>query len=274
MTLSKFSSSILTENQKGYVLVVASMMLVTLLTMGSIAVDLGLGYVHHNSIQHAADSAAYAGVARLHEAGATYDNVIAEARAYALANGITDDELTAGGGIDLGTWTAGSGYVPQGTITNANTVRVRARRTMGTVLAMVIGQTQLQPTVVSIAKLDNPTSAVCLQPFGIDENLIEGLNSGAILEIDANDSEESPGNWGALEIGNFNGSNFSDVFVNGVCDEVVNVGESIDPYPGIPTGENGVDAGFDERIETDPVVTFALTSPFPGVSKKGGGHGH
>lgn len=267
-TNSSISSSHL-ENEHGSFLIYFSILLIVLLTAGSFAVDLGFGYSEMRRMHIATDNAALAAmyelVARADEPndGAKRNAVLQVANVIAQSNGVTAGELNAGQatGIELGSWdVTTSTFTPQNNIANVDAVRVGARRTVPTILAVLFGQENLHPIVSSIAYGGYPTVDTCLTPYGITQDLIQNAQFGDTLTVDRGSA--SPGNWGKINIdpeGNMSAyPEFLPAFLSGVCSAPVSIGQRIPSA----TGFAAVQDAFEQRMQANPVIKVAVVADF------------
>ena len=257
------------ENERGVFLIYFSLLIVALLSIGSFAVDLGFGYSEMRRIHIATDNAALGAMYYLEsESSARNDDakknaVIGIANSIVTANGVLQSELSAGTGtgIQLGRWDdTQKTFTPENDIAAVDAIRVGARRTIPTMLAVLFGHETISPMVSSIARVGSPTSDICLVPYGILDDLVDNLTPGDILTVDRNTT--SAGNWGKLNIdpdGNMSSRNeFIPAFLSGICNTPVNVGQFIPSAPGFA----GLEDAVDQRQTINPVVKLALVADF------------
>ena len=251
------------QSEKGGVLPLLAVSILVLIQIVSFVVDFGFGWNTERQLQLAADSASLAGVEIFLQNPASKTSlanaqlsVIPEAQILAAANGVTQAEITYGGGITPGQYDDSNGtFSPLATPFDA--LEVKAKRSFPTFIAHMLGVNSLAPQVTSIAYAGSADNVDCLLPFALDDDVLAGINYGDTITIGNN----SPGNWGKIDIGGNMSSNpvFVDAMTNGACSTPVSVGDQFDPG----TGFAGVQNGFDGRIAVDPVATLPVVSHFP-----------
>lgn len=245
-------------------LVYVTISLFLLAVCAAFTIDLGLTYHEQRRIEFAADAAAQAAAALLIP-GTTFndDDVEAEAYLVAAANNVEAAEVQS---VECGVWQAGT-FVACGSCGNGNqdntndtngnghgngngngggggggscssvcsecnngatAVRVTTNRAVPTVFAPVMGITSFNPVESAVAAsnaLEN-----CVRPFGIWEDLLTGLVAGDTVKV----SNQSPGNWGKLDICHqmSSGSAFLDAMLNGVCCNETTIGDDVETGTG------------------------------------------
>jgi len=249
-------------SQRGGVLVLVVVVIAVLIQLVAFAVDIGSAYTAQRHIHIGTDAGALAGVgvfakvpAAVNSLSIAQANVVPETREVALANGIKDAELIAGGGIVVGNWNRNTlTFTPE--MTPLNAVSVGGRRDVAVFFGRIMGWSLLQPGVRSIAAAGGAGTATCLIPFGLDDDVLVGKDFGDVLDI----SHPSPGNWGKLDIGGNMSAlpNFIDGMINGACGTSVSVDDPLSPG----TGFAGVKQGFDGRIEINPIVIIPIVDHF------------
>jgi hypothetical protein len=221
----------------------------------ALAIDVGRVRNVQRNIQYAADAGSAAGALLVGDAAFSDKDVILRAQIFAIANGLSAAEISAGGGIEVGNWdSANRRFSPGAAVRNA--VRVRALRTVGSSFAQVIGRDVLTPRTVSVA-VNAPSQPACVKPFGFDKGLIDSLK----LEENFVIGSASPGNWWKVNLAGINmssGTNFSDAMLGKVCPSPVAKGDLTSSATGF---SNSIPMVFEDVINAKlqrmivPVVT-------------------
>lgn len=258
------SKETLLSESNGAVIVLLVATLLTLFAILAYAVDLGAARYHQRQMQNSVDNAAISAARFFAQpicdpSDPSYPSgcaatVLNEVRDIGRANGLVDNEFLAS--AQVGLWDS----VTKSFTANAtpiNAVSVPARRNVGNFFASVFTGTNLVPAVNAIAVSGSPNSAYCAIPFGIDDDLLVGKNYGDIITV----RNQSPGNWGKLDIGGnmSSGNNFEDAMKYGLCNYPLSIGDHISPG----TGFAGVNNGFDERFTVNPRVIIPIVDHFP-----------
>jgi len=259
------------EQSSGAVMVLFSFFLAALIGIAAIVVDIGSAYVQDRRIQYGSDAAALAGVEAI--ANGAWEFAAEEAEIIALANGITSGELAGGTGIELGIWnpeTAGFVVLDETAYSNANAVRVGARRHAQTFFGRFFYTYNIPVARLGIAALPIEQSSACLKPFGL-----QGSDLPQPWDIDWGVTtfpigNNSPGNWGKLNLGGNNmssGPAFIEAMLNGTCD-LVFVGDETEPVlVPVATGFAGVKDAFNNLFnhedESKRKMVLAVVSDFP-----------
>lgn len=225
------------KNELGTILLYFSFSLAVLVGVTAIAVDLGRLFLEQRRIHYAADSAAIAAANKLN--GLVADSTVdQEARAIGSLNGLASSEINVGG-VQCGTWTGSNPM--SGSFSpccsgvscscsncadqDANAVRVLTNRTFVTSFAKLLHVNTLSTQEFSIARAVRAPGFNCLVPFGVEVPSISGTQVGSTFTVGNN----SPGNWGKLDVGGqmSSGSNFHDAMLNGICDASAIIGNSV-----------------------------------------------
>jgi len=86
---------------------------------------------------------------------------------------------------------------------------------------------------------------------------MQGKHYGDTISI----SQPSPGDWGKLDVGGINSSSgpvFFDSMQSGMCSAILKVGDTVSPG----TGYAQVTPAFEERLDTNPIVTMPIVQAF------------
>ncbi|MGN6627562.1 MAG: TadG family pilus assembly protein [Tepidisphaeraceae bacterium] len=127
------------RNHRGMALIQGAIAIVVLTCMCSLSVDIGIYYMAKLQLQRAADAAALAGAADLHD-GADTNAATQQAIAYAEANSITGETLTASAiDVRFGSWKSNA-FVPGGS--PSTVIKVVLKRTLagGNPVRLYFGQ--------------------------------------------------------------------------------------------------------------------------------------
>ncbi len=253
-------------DELGGVVALITVIIFVICAVAAIALDGSLAYLEQRKIHYAADAGALAGARFIaQDPQPTQAQIIAEATTFTLANGaVQPAELALMGGVQLGNWTSGSGFVAGAGPINA--IRVPVRRNVPAVFSRILGYTQLSPPVDSIAVVGGTGSSSCNPPFALQDEVLQGMDYGDIISVDnygpsgTTPPDDGSGNWGKLDLCglNMSGSQFPPAMVNGVCCGPISIGDVI--YPANGAGHIG--QGFDARMSSDPIMTIAVIDQF------------
>jgi Flp pilus assembly protein TadG len=257
--------------EKGSVLVLLAVMMLTLIGVSALAIDVGRTWFESKKIQSGGDLAALAAVQQVQQ-GHTNTFVFNAADAMLTANDV--NFVTEVLNKQCGTWNP---YPSKGGIftvvancsnTAVNAVRVQTSRTVNSMFARILRISSLQPKMESIAMVLYPNSGPCIAPYAIELTALTaagGVAVGAQFDVGG----PSPGNWGKVDLGGINmssGSNFPTYLTAGVCDSGNDMGDQISQATGGAQIDNAFatakDAGQLERM------VIAVTSNFQGGGKK------
>ena len=219
----------LSGEERGVVLPLVAIGLVTILAAVALTVDVGREINVNRELQLGSDAAALAAVNLLTTGTRTDGDILLEAQSIAGSNGISAAELTT---VECGAWDDASSAFTSCTVSgcdctngSVNAVRVVADRTFGSTFSSVVGIQTQQTDVESIALSLVGGAVNCIKPFGIEIDAIQGLVAGDVLSVGKN----SPGNWGKLDIGGMmsSGTNFHDAMLEEVCHSEVEIGQTV-----------------------------------------------
>ena len=169
--------------QRGFVLLQAAILLAVMGSFASLAVDVGIFHTAKAELQCAADSAALAAAAVIHDGGTTFA-ATQEAYAYAEANPVSGEKLTASAiDVTYGGYANGQ-FVPGGTPVQA--VKVQLKRTTANgnpvrlYCSQLIGLYSVDAYATSVVKIRQATPPYNL--VGIDSASFGSI--GVLAKID------------------------------------------------------------------------------------------
>lgn len=251
------------SNERGQVVIIVALLLVSLLGMTALVVDVGSIYEERRQTQTVADAAALAGAQDLPEFP---EQAIQTAIAYADLNGVAISEDN----IQIY-----ETYVPYDTITVTPT-DVNAPL----FFARVLGVDSVKVGATATATVNNPLSTTGLMPWTIPVEPYEGsIISGAIyaLKLGAGPLEEPeeeipipPGQvWGQFQGMAFDGpgaAEYRDNIING-CEQWVEIGQWYPTQTGNVAGPTR--QGISTRIAGDSNTFHPPDSEIIGVDTNG-----
>jgi Flp pilus assembly protein TadG len=239
---------------RGNTVLIFAVFLVVLCAFAALSLDVGNVFREQRKAHAGTDAAALAGVLRL---GSPVSAVIGEAVLIAATNGVTADEISDAGTVQVGTWggrpptfTASPGATPP-----FNAVRVPARRTVTNYFGRVVGMPTMSPVVHSIAAIGTLGVPVAVATGAVNA----AISAGGTLTLTV--SAGVSGNWGPVQIcdNTFNGS--KDV-QNAIASE--NCFITLGPTDA-RTGFAGVSDGLGALVGSEFVMPVVETWP-PGGS--------
>ena len=244
-------------NEKGNILVLATVALFSILGFASIAVDVGCLLTAKNQLQSAVDASALSGASGLmvDQAEAVQRTILVGSRNACLNQPVTLNSSN----VDF---------------PNTNQIRVQAAQTVTLFFAKIVGIQSANVSAVAVAEIGNITSTNGLRPWCVpDMNWTHGtavvLKAGSKDAPVTNPSFYYPIDFPAVNRGNpeSGASVYEDNIVNGTqC--TVSVGDEIQVEPGNMVGptKQGVDAlvAMDASAYWDG--TRVAGSAYPGTS--------
>ena len=139
-------------SEKGSVLVMVALGMVVLLGCASLVTDVGLLYTSRNRLINAADAAALAGAQELPDKPEMAEVV---AREYAMANGVSEDNLDVEVSADN------------------RSITVKPRQNVRFLFAQLLGFTEQEVDAEATALTAPLTGAIGVVPFSIEEQVLE-----------------------------------------------------------------------------------------------------
>jgi Flp pilus assembly protein TadG len=223
-----YINQILTQ-QEGSILVLVAVGLVALLACASLVTDIGLLYTSRSRLVNTADAAALAGAQEL---PINPELAVEVARDYALANGVSENQLL----IELGA--------------DQRSITVRPRQDVYFLFGRVLGFTEQEVQAAATAFTGALTGAVGVVPFSIQEQeLQEGreyvLKNGAGI-ADSGDDGRMHGWYGALALSGSGANEYRKCIENGYTG-MLRVGDRIPIESGNMSGPT--EQGVDHRIK-------------------------
>ena len=206
-------TSSLKRAESGAVMVFVAICIAAMLAVAALAIDTGLLYSEWRDVQHGADLSAL-GAALVIGEGGTVSQARDQAETIAQENGIdTSTELEKDTDVKFGNWDVDSSSFSEGG-TPTNAVQVTARRSVNNIFARMVGQSNMNPNVLSVAVMRQLAAARCVLPFGVeDTNFPAELGIGSLpLDHTFNPphtftvGQNSPGNWGKLYLPDSSGT--------------------------------------------------------------------
>jgi hypothetical protein len=169
-------------------MVTYTLMIVTILGFAALATDVGMVYWQQRQLQNGVDGAALAGASALETGGSS--QAISLANTYANYNGVTNQELSDGGGATVGT-----------TFNSNDTVIVTAKRINNFGLRYLIGagNTNILTQAAAIVTAMSPSG---VWPVGLSQG--SDCSLGCVIKHGAGSSDS--GNFGFLDLDGKQGS--------------------------------------------------------------------
>lgn len=214
------------DDERGVVLVFASIALVALFGFVALTVDMGLLALTRRQLQNGADAAAQAGVQML---PSNTTQAGTDARAWAVKNSLISGEVQ-------------SVTVSQTSVAN-DTITVTTARPITYVFASLIGVSGRTVTATAAARVGSVTGAMGLMPFGLVDLNGGGASNGfgytfgtevTLKEVPGN--HFGPGNYGFLALDGRGGDDLRDTIAQGGSDTTYRVGDEVYTEPGQKTG--------------------------------------
>lgn len=258
----------------GFVLVFFSFCLFVMFCLCALVLDIGDAFFNKHRIQLGADIAAVASAAKLRTGGwlsaaetfAELNEVDSETEIDSIEPGCFDSAATPPSFSPLDSFSTENPGPP---ITAACpspqklAVRVRSHRQVPAFFGKISGVSSLRPAVTAVAVLPESSSKNCIRPFGVEQGLLDGLETGDGFTT----GDPDPGNWGKLNIGGnmSSGNRFEEAMLSDTCDESVEVGSRILTGTGFGGPINKV---FDtltlpKNYSKSQGMIIPVTSPFP-----------
>lgn len=250
--------------RRGFVMVLASLMIVGVITAVGFAVDMGRVYEEQRRIQVVADAASLAAVGTLAN-DSRYSSMVWTVTDIAGANAVTSDEVLQVP-PQCGTWNGGS-FIPsyRNECDDTSTaVRVTVTRHVPMTFArfMTSGDVTISARAVSYRPTGVPQ---CIRPFGVEGSFLAGspVPVGGTFTVGGS---QGSGNWGKLDIsGNSSsGEEYERMMMNNACDDSFQAGRSVSQG----TGNSNIRQVFDSLLsdQTPPFASrgmiVAVTSDF------------
>lgn len=214
---------------EGQIVIIVALSLIAVVGIGAVAIDIFQLYWNHNRLQSGCDAAALSGaiyLGNITSVGAApscaYGTKAANAACTsALANGVILGEIAAI------------------SVDNVNgTVTVSASRTVGAILATVLGISHAAVTVTSTATLRALSSASNVLPIGLNILTPYTYGQAIVMHVKSLNSCGS-GCWQGLALPSSTGANGGNGFRDNLalgCACTLSVGDTISIEPGATTG--------------------------------------
>jgi Flp pilus assembly protein TadG len=258
------------RDENGQMLPMAALMICAVIAMLAFSIDLGAGFVEKANGQRAADAGSLAGAYFL---PGDLTGAETEARAFAVQNGLSNDEIT----VQIST-----------TLVPNDTIRVSVERRLAQRFARVAGIDFVTIRATAVARIASPSGMKQFIPFAVLDSALTPLRHGDSINLVYNSSDPTLGNSLAIAFpGTSGAADFRSAIVNGSSTPFCTVGHEHEGCPSILQSEPGNMAGplrqgfndlinatttacdtFDEVFQPDPndpskVQILPRCNPFP-----------
>lgn len=253
----------ISNREQGTVFVIVTFFIVALFGFAGLSIDVGNTLLQRKKIHEACDAAALAAAVEW-ASGRSAAEVTTMAENFCVANGMDADEIVA---VEPGTWVhATATFTGPLDILPVNVnpaVRVIGRRKVPMYFARIVGTSEMNPRVESVAVVGPAGSACCIVPWaGCSLDTVPTKCETIVLKIS---DTCVPGNFGALNLntgGEHGGgaNNYRDNIENNYPG-IVHVGDQFYPESGDKVGPT--DRAVENRLAGLPPYVCTATSAPP-----------
>ncbi len=262
------------ESRQGSVLVLVTVFMIALFAFAALSIDVGNTLVQRKRIHEAADAAALAAVADWARGKSATEVGVLGAN-FASANDLAAEEILA---IEPGTWNHASRTFagPLATLpaNSVPAVRVVAKRSVSMAFARVIGLSEMNPRVESVAVVARATAAAGALPWAVCDSFTPA--KCVTITVQMKDGGETnacsasgpiSGNFGQLTFPGGSGASWYKQNIENGYQGILRVGQCVATDPGVSWGPTK--QGIDDRLDRVPAYTCTSTSEPPTTKRLG-----